>query len=76
MFRSWVGDQFKDCIFTFLDGSRWATCDKICEKEFLDEEGSKREDEITVMEAQAVYHCQQITGQSVGEEGIMKIRMQ
>lgn len=28
------------------------------------------------MEAQVVYHCEQLKGPSVGEEGIMKIRMQ
>lgn len=75
-YELWFGEEFKDCYFTFPDGSQWAVGKKICEKVFLDQEGCEREDGITVKEAQAVFHCRQRGGPSAGDEAIMEIRMQ
>ncbi|KAK2808595.1 hypothetical protein FQN50_004627 [Emmonsiellopsis sp. PD_5] len=76
MNKSWIGDRFHNLSLAFPDGTWWAVDDKICEKTFLDEEGHERKDGITVMEAQATYHCHQAEGPEKGLEGIMKIKMQ
>ena len=72
----WIKHQFDDNIFIFRDdGIEWKVGDKISEKTIVFDvlrNGIKE----TASESQAVYHCHQVVGPSVGMEAIMKIRMQ
>lgn len=72
----WIGDYFDNCIFDSPGGSIWKVGGKVSAKEFLDEEAEERDDGITLVESQAIYHCRQVEGPSVGQEAIMKIRVQ
>ncbi|KAM5470214.1 hypothetical protein MauCBS54593_004099 [Microsporum audouinii] len=69
---NWIGDMFKDSTFTCPDESEWKFDKKISEKSirFHDER------DVALAEAQAVYHCHQVKGQSVGKEAIIKVRVQ
>lgn len=58
----WIGDRFNDGLFPFPDGTSWNVGKKISEKKFLDQEGKDKDDGIALVEAQAVYHCQQTEG--------------
>lgn len=71
----WIGDLFKGA-FLLGDGTWWGLREKISEKRLLDQEGRDRNNGITLVEAQAVYHCMQTEGPEVGKEAIMKVRLQ
>ena len=57
-------------------GTWWGVREKISEKRLLDQKGRDRNDGITLVEAQAVYHWVQTEGSEVGKEAIMKVRLQ
>lgn len=71
----WVGNLLDDNSITFPDGVEWSVGPKISEKCSIFE-GHRWGTERDTSEAQAVYHCHQTTGPSVGREAIMKIRLQ
>ncbi|EFQ96686.1 hypothetical protein MGYG_08609 [Nannizzia gypsea CBS 118893] len=58
---------------TCPDGSIWSFGKKIKESSFLLDYD---EDEPSVAESKAVYHCHQVKGPNVGMEAIAKVRMQ
>ncbi|KAF3483575.1 uncharacterized protein GIQ15_02899 [Arthroderma uncinatum] len=66
--HSWIQDLFHGLTFRCPDGTEWDIEEKISEKSHVDS--------IGLGEAQAVYHCCQSLGPSVGLEAIVKIRMQ
>lgn len=65
----------KTSFFFSMVSTGWEVGQKISEKRSFFEDqiwGT----EVDTSEAQAVYHCHQVTGPSVGKEAIVKIRPQ
>lgn len=73
--RIWIREFFNDRELHFKDGTRWKIGRKISEKSF-DTPRKHSSTGYRQGESQAVYECEQIEGPSVGEEAILKIRMQ
>ncbi|OKL56936.1 hypothetical protein UA08_07891 [Talaromyces atroroseus] len=71
----WIGKRFKKFAFSCPDGTQWKVGKKISEKE-NESYGDLYERGLDTSEAQAVHHCRQIEGPSVGRKAILKVRMQ
>ncbi|KAM5491880.1 hypothetical protein MaudMau93_001628 [Microsporum audouinii] len=70
---NWIGNLFDNYKVKCPDGSIWRFDEKISEKS-LDIQGA--DPNYVVAESQAVYHCHQTKGPSIGVEAIVKVRMQ
>ncbi|KAK2798406.1 hypothetical protein FQN50_008846 [Emmonsiellopsis sp. PD_5] len=71
----WVGDRFDDLTLNCSDGTKWEIGQKISEKACV-LRGELAGSAGDIAEAQAVYHCHQVKGASVGLHAIMKVRLQ
>jgi hypothetical protein len=71
----WIGKRLKKHRFYGPDKSMWQIGKKISEKEIESDPYLYDLGEDT-SEAQAVYHCRQVKGPSVGQKAILKVRMQ
>ncbi|PGH06056.1 hypothetical protein GX51_02647 [Blastomyces parvus] len=75
--HNWIGSFFNGYVLVFPDDTEWQVEAKISEKcDYLVAEEYPHVLEKDLSESQAVYHCRQTAGPEVGQEGIMKIRMQ
>ncbi|KAM5442272.1 hypothetical protein MferCBS31731_002646 [Microsporum ferrugineum] len=68
----WIGNMFDNYSVNCPDGSIWELNKKISEKSFV----LDGDEPDAIAESQAVYHCRQTKGPSMGMEAIAKIRMQ
>ncbi|KAM5461424.1 hypothetical protein McanCB49686_000223 [Microsporum canis] len=68
----WIGNMFDNYSVKCPDGSIWELNEKISEKSFV----LDGDEPDAIAESQAVYHCRQTKGPSMGMEAIAKIRMQ
>ncbi|KAK2794011.1 hypothetical protein FQN50_009960 [Emmonsiellopsis sp. PD_5] len=74
--QTWIGNLLDGLELWYqAQDIEWLIGQKISEKTTYIP-GASRKDGRPRSEAQAVYHCQQITGPEIGKEAIVKVRMQ
>ncbi len=70
----WIGGRFGKFVLEGPDGTLWKIGKQLSEQTIRLDPWT--ESNYNTSETQAVYHCRQIQGPSVGTRAIVKVRMQ